>query len=69
MTCILDYAADHVEVTDLIYTRVDAGWDVHKSRYRKLRLAPDEVVALLRSLGFEVTSIAGRMITIVAMKS
>jgi len=67
MTCILDYAADHVEVTDLIYTRVDAGWDVHKSRYRKLRLAPDEVVALLRSLGFEVTSIAGRMITIVAM--
>jgi SAM-dependent methyltransferase len=68
MTCILDYAADHVEVTDLIYTRVGAGWDLHKSSYRKLRLAPDEVVALLRSLGFSVTSVAGRMTKIMAMK-
>ena len=68
MTCILDYAADHVEVTDLIYARVGAGWDLHKSSYRKLRLAPDEVVALLRSLGFSVTSVAGRMTKIMAMK-
>ena len=70
MTCILDYTADHVEVTDLIYTRVGAGWNLHKSSYRKLRLVPDEVAAMLRSLGFAVTPFAdlGRMMKISAMK-
>ncbi len=68
MTCILDYGADHVEVMDLIYTRDGAGWDLHKSSYRKLRLAPDEVTTLLRSLGFKVTSVAGRMTKIMATK-
>jgi SAM-dependent methyltransferase len=68
MTCILNYATDHVEVTDLIYTRAGAGWDLHKSSYRKLRLASDEVVALLSSLGFAVTSTSGQMTRIVALK-
>ena len=68
MTCILNYATDHVEVTDLIYTRAGAVWNVDNGSYRKLRLAPDEVVALLRSLGFSVTSVAGRMTKIMAMK-
>jgi SAM-dependent methyltransferase len=68
MTCILNYATDHVEVTDLIYTRAGAGWDLHKSSYRKLRLASDEVVAQLSSLGFAVTSNSGRMTRIVALK-
>jgi SAM-dependent methyltransferase len=70
MTCILDYTTDHVEVTDLIYTRVGAGWNLQKSSYRKLRLIPDEVAALLRSLGFAVAPLAGsgRMTKISAMK-
>jgi alkanesulfonate monooxygenase SsuD/methylene tetrahydromethanopterin reductase-like flavin-dependent oxidoreductase (luciferase family) len=47
-----------------------AGWNLQKSSYRKLRLIPDEVAALLRSLGFAVTPFAGsgRMTKISAMK-
>jgi SAM-dependent methyltransferase len=30
MTCFLNYATDHVEVTDLIYTRAGAGWNMDK---------------------------------------
>ena len=68
MTCILDYAPDHVEVTDLLHIRAGSGWDLHKSSYRKLRLIPDEVVALLCALGFAVTPVAGGMLKIVAIK-
>lgn len=32
---------DTATVTDLVYTRVDGGWELHKSSYPKLRLAPD----------------------------
>jgi SAM-dependent methyltransferase len=68
MTCILDYVDDHVDVTDLIYSRAGAGWDVNKSSYRKLRLSPDDVVGRLCSLGFATESIPGRMTTIIAIK-
>jgi hypothetical protein len=68
LTCILDYSPEHVEVTDLVYVRAGSGWDLHKSSYRKLRLVPDEVVELLCALGFAVTSVAGRITKIVAIK-
>lgn len=68
MTCILDYADDHVDVMDLIYVRTGNGWDVHKSSYRKLRLSPDDLVRQLCLLGFETKCIPGRMTTMISIK-
>lgn len=70
MTCVLDYEADHVVVTDLIYLRTDAGWQLQKSSYRKLRLAPSWVAGMLRQAGYSVQVDApiGRMQTVVACK-
>lgn len=42
MLCALDYERpDTVTVNDLVYTRGAAGWELHKSSYRKLRIGPD----------------------------
>ncbi|GAA4222538.1 class I SAM-dependent methyltransferase [Sphingomonas endophytica] len=70
MTCVLDYEADHVVVTDLIYLRTDAEWQLQKSSYRKLRLAPSWVADMLCQAGYsvEVDAPIGRMQTVVARK-
>jgi len=70
MTCVLEYEADHVVVTDLIHLRSEAGWQLQKSSYRKLRLAPSWVVDMLRGAGYSVEFDApiGRMQTVVACK-
>ena len=54
LTCFLEYAADHVTVHDLLHERQGEGWQLRVSAYRKLRLAPDWVVAGLRENGFAV---------------
>lgn len=70
MTCVLEYETDHVVVTDLIYLRTDAGWQLQKSSYRKLRLSPSWVADMLRGAGYviEVDAPIGRMQTVVACK-
>ncbi|CAB3767995.1 MULTISPECIES: class I SAM-dependent methyltransferase [Burkholderia] len=70
MTCVLDYEPDGVVVTDLIHVREDAGWVLHKSSYRKLRLSPATQVAALQRIGFVVDHdrAAGRMYAISARK-
>ena len=70
MTCFLEYEPETVVVHDLVHVREDAGWKLAKSRYRKLRLPPNEVVARLRDVGFEIQadSAAGRMWAIKARK-
>ena len=52
--CFLEYESETVKVHDLIWARHPDGWQFCKSAYRKLRLAPDSVEALLRGAGFIV---------------
>lgn len=56
MLCALDYESpDKVTVNDLVYTRNPTGWELHKSSYPKLRLAPDELVKRLEAAGLSIT--------------
>jgi len=54
MLCALDFHdTDVVTVNDLVYTRGRDGWELHKSSYPKLRLAPDWLRAQLTTAGLE----------------
>ncbi len=56
MLCALEYEdPSRVTVNDLVYTRTLDGWDLHKSSYRKLRIAPDALVEQIEAAGFSVT--------------
>ena len=55
MVCVLEYEPETVLVHDLIHTRKDDGWQLDKSCYRKLRLAPKDIVRELGDLGFDIT--------------
>ena len=54
MICALDYEPESVVVNDLVHVRDGDGWMLHKSSYRKLRLAPAALVAELEGIGFLV---------------
>ncbi len=71
LTCFLEHEPDTVKVHDLLYRRTNGTWELSKSCYRKLRLAPDWVVDRLSSAGFaRVESTAdGGLVTIQAHKS
>jgi SAM-dependent methyltransferase len=68
MTCFLEYEPETVIVHDLIHLRRGAEWVLHKSSYRKLRLAPDWVAEALARRGFQVISsgLCGRLVKVVA---
>ncbi|MCE9580870.1 MAG: hypothetical protein K8W52_47590 [Deltaproteobacteria bacterium] len=51
LTCCLDYADDHVRVTDLVHERRGDTWTMRASEYAKLRLAPAVVAAELTAHG------------------
>jgi len=70
MTCLLDFAAESVTVTDIIHQREDGGWRMDKSSYRKLRLPAEWVAAELQALGFRIAynAPAGRLHALVARK-
>ena len=71
MLCVLDYGFETVNVNDLIYIREGDGWILHKSSYRKLRLAPGWIAEELTDRGFIVdrNRQIGRMHAISARKS
>jgi SAM-dependent methyltransferase len=55
MTCFLEYESpESVVVRDLIHVRNGSEWALHKSSYRKLRLAPQWVCDELSAAGFRV---------------
>ncbi len=55
MLCVLEYdEPEAVTVNDLIYTRGAEGWQLAKSSYPKLRLAPDWVCGQLTCAGLDV---------------
>jgi SAM-dependent methyltransferase len=71
MTCFLEYESpETVVVHDLIHVRSGSDWALHKSSYRKLRLAPKWVCDQLTSVGFRVerNEQAGRLWATTAVK-
>ncbi|HEU4642893.1 MAG TPA: class I SAM-dependent methyltransferase [Gemmatimonadaceae bacterium] len=54
MTCVLEYEPDHVIVHDLLHERTERGWELRKSAYRKLRLAPAWTAGALADAGFGI---------------
>jgi hypothetical protein len=71
LTCFLEYAADHVDVHDMLHERDGGTWGLKVSTYRKLRLDPQWVQASLHDRGFSVRIEPGLsgMIRIIAAKS
>lgn len=59
LTCFVEYGDDCVDVHDLVHERAGGEWRQRVSAYRKLRLAPDRVVAALGSAGFRTNRQAG----------
>ena len=71
LTCFLEYGDDWVDVHDLVHERAGGEWQQRLSVYRKLRLAPDWVVAALGKAGFQTRRQAGLngMVRLVATRS
>ncbi len=53
LTCVLEYGEDTVVVHDILHERAGDAWETRVSSYRKLRLAPERVIASLETIGFE----------------
>jgi SAM-dependent methyltransferase len=69
-TCFLEYEKNHVKVHDMIYERRDNRWDLKKSFFKKIRIAPRWVEEVLQALGFkiEVFDIRNAGVCIIARK-
>jgi SAM-dependent methyltransferase len=69
-TCFLEYEAQHVNVNDIVYEKIEDQWQMKKSAFRKLRIAPQWVSDILKMLGFKVPTIDIHrgMVTIIARK-
>jgi len=52
LTCFLEYEEDTVVVHDILHERAGDAWETRVSSYRKLRLAPERVLASLETIGF-----------------
>lgn len=59
LTCFLEYSQDHVTVHDLLHERTGPEWRLRVSAYKKLRLAPDWVIAALQGRGFNTRAEPG----------
>jgi len=67
-SCFLEAMPTRVLVHDIIHERVQAGWSMRVSSYKKLRLAPDTVVQAAKEAGMRCRSEPGPrgMVKIVA---
>jgi 2-polyprenyl-3-methyl-5-hydroxy-6-metoxy-1,4-benzoquinol methylase len=70
LTCFLEYEPEAVVVHDILHERTTGGWQTRVSHYRKLRLAPEQLIASLQSRGFDARREAGMrgMVRLVARK-
>ncbi len=69
-TCFLEYEEDRIRVTDVIYTREDQGWEIHKGFYYKLRLDIDLIADKIAATGFDIgeQSVTNGLACIIATK-
>ena len=71
LTCFLEYEPETVRVHDILHERAADGWQTRVSAYRKLRLAPGQLLATLQSRGLKVRSEAGMrgMVRVIARRA
>lgn len=74
MLCVLDFTdTGRVIVNDLVYTRTDGEWVLHKSSYPKLRLAPgwvnDQLIAAGLSIAHHAPGQGGMWATVATKPS
>jgi 2-polyprenyl-3-methyl-5-hydroxy-6-metoxy-1,4-benzoquinol methylase len=70
LTCVLDYQDEFVVVTDLLHEKTANGWQQKVSSYRKVRIAPEEVMQILAANGLTLRfqeTVRG-MVTVLAEK-
>jgi ubiquinone/menaquinone biosynthesis C-methylase UbiE len=70
LTCILDFEDEFVNVTDLLYEKINGVWMQKVSSYKKVRMVPSEILKLLEINNFKIefnNSFNG-MTTIIAVK-
>lgn len=69
-TCFLEYELEHVKVHDLIYEKIDSGWNLRKSFYRKCRVPFTWTKEILAAVGFNLTlaTLDKGLVTIIASK-
>lgn len=53
MFAFLEYEPQHLVIHDIVFDRVGGKWEMRKSAYKKLRLAPSEFSGLLLETGFK----------------
>ena len=70
LTCILDYEEESVNVTDLLYEKINDVWKHSVSEYKKVRLLPAEVVECLEEnkMTIKFNQVVNRLTTIIASK-
>jgi len=69
-TCFLEYEKNHVKVHDIVYQRTHDRWDLKKSFYKKIRIAPQWIKEVLQALGFnlETFDVHDAVVCIIARK-
>lgn len=70
LTCCLDYYDSEVRVTDLLYTKTDAGWEQSVSSYYKVRVSQRDILTMIEDCGLKIllNEPINRLITIIAQK-
>lgn len=69
-TCCLDYSDTHVCVTDVIYSKIELGWQQAVSSYFKVRIIPQAIIETIEKAGLRIlyNEIVSRMVTVIAQK-
>lgn len=52
LTCFLEYFDEYVNVTDILYYKINGKFEMKASSYRKLKLSAGSVITELKSAGF-----------------
>lgn len=70
LTCCLDYFDGKVLVTDLLFTKLENGWQQSVSSYFKVRVTSITIEGFLQKHGFNILHLdsVNRMVTIIAQK-
>jgi len=70
LTCILDYEEEFVNVTDLLYEKINEVWKQKVSSYKKVRLLTNEIVECIEANKMTILSnqLVNRLVTIIATK-
>jgi 2-polyprenyl-3-methyl-5-hydroxy-6-metoxy-1,4-benzoquinol methylase len=70
LTCFLEYAPEHIHITDLLYEKNGQHWQQKVSSYKKVRITPEEVAAQISNHGLRIywQEFKNGMVKILALK-